>query len=541
MHMFALLVALCINMTLTDVIPYDNEFGMKCNTTPNCRENRCIKIPSREICTQCKEGYAPLDGVCVKDESVIKAFGCTMSDGRCTSCKGDHYFLLYGGCHNTEESAFNVFCAEVKDGKCTKCKGLTFTNPIPDAAERCILCMDTVGFNSYKGREGCIQCFMADIAGMDSFVCTGCSDSQLAPIDGTCKDKGPHDCEGGGCRACDATHVLFRGGCYNRHGAIAQKYICKTEDQFELDNRAYCKRCADPSFFADDGVCVSRNSVCEQLSGGVCAKCDSEGIPTIFVFEGGCYDTIRVPGNLLCNAASDGKCTDWNCDRKGMTKLGDDCVLCDGLRGSVGCTECKSEDSKFICVACRDDLYRLANGACACAIDKCKKCVMFGSTPICLDCEGMFSLDQRSCVTECPSDQKADEKKKCQCGEGMVPKSDWSGCEKEGRCPAGAVGCSKCSSSGTCVSCISNAEYVSPGQTRCVSSCPDGSQLLGQRCICIAGFAPSGDGCVAKQKSSGKKALSTQAISGIVVTSVMTLGALAGVLVWLFVFRKRQR
>lgn len=538
MHMFALLVALCINMTLTDAIPYDNEFGMKCNTIPNCRENRCIKIPSREICTQCKEGYAPLDGVCANDESVIKAFGCTMSDGRCTSCKGDHYFLLYGGCHNTEKSAFNVFCAEVKDGKCTKCKGLTFTNPTPDVAERCILCMDTVGFNNYKGREGCIQCFMADIAGMDSFVCTGCSDSQLAPIDGTCKDKGPHECENGHCSACAVTHIFFSYGCYNRHGAIAQKYICKTEDQFELDNRAYCKRCADPSFFADDGVCVSRNSVCEQLSGGVCAKCDSEGIPTIFLFEGGCYDTVGIPGNLLCNAASDGKCTDWNCDRKGMTKLGDDCVLCDGLRGSVGCTECKSEDSKFICVACRDDLYRPANGACACAIDKCKKCAMFGSTPICLACEGMFSLDQKSCVTECPSDQMPDEKERCQCREGTVPKHDWSGCEHEGSCPASAVGCSRCGSDGTCVSCISNAEYVSPGQTRCVSSCPDGSQLLGQRCICVAGLMLSDDECILRQKNRG--GLSTQAIAGISVAGVVTVGTLVGVLVWVLVFKRKQ-
>lgn len=69
---------------------------MKCNSTPNCRENRCIIVSFREICTQCNEGYVPLDGICADDKSVINAFGCTVSDGRCTSCKGDNHFLFYG-------------------------------------------------------------------------------------------------------------------------------------------------------------------------------------------------------------------------------------------------------------------------------------------------------------------------------------------------------------------------------------------------------------------------------------------------------------
>lgn len=534
----SVLIALCINMILTDAVPYSNEFGMKCNSTPNCRENRCIIVSFREICTQCNEGYVPLDGICADDASVIKAFGCTVSDGRCTSCKGDNYFLFYGGCHNTEETAFNVFCAEVKDGKCTKCKGITFTNPEPNAAELCILCMDTVGFGNHKGREGCTHCFMTDIAGTDPFVCAGCSDPQLVPIDGTCRDKGTHECRNGHCSACAVTHIFFKYGCYDRYGSIAQRYICKAENQFELGNRVCCRKCVDPLFFINNGACVSEAFMCEQRSGEVCTKCNSK-IPTIFLFGGGCYEASKAPGNLLCSKASDGKCTNWTCDQKGVTKLGDDCIFCDDSKGSVGCTECKGEGDKFACVACKDGLYRLVSGACACTIDKCKKCAILGSSPVCLECEGMFSLDQKSCVTECPPGQKPDEKKeRCQCSEGTVPKSDWSGCEHEENCPASAVGCSKCSSSGKCVSCISNAEYVSPGQTRRVSFCPDGSQPLGQRCICAAGLTPSNDECIVRQKN--KAGLSTQAIAGIAVAGTMTLGALAGVLVWLFVFRRKQ-
>lgn len=188
----------------------------------------------------------------------------------------------------------------MKDGKCTKCKGITFTNPEPNAVELCILCMDTVGFGNYKGREGCTHCFMTDIAGTDPFVCAGCSDPQLAPIDGTCRDKGTHECRNGHCSACAVTHIFFKYGCYDRYGSIAQRYICKAENQFELGNRVCCRKCVDPLFFINNGACVSETFTCEQRSGEVCTKCNSK-IPTIFLFGGGCYEASKAPGT--CSAA----------------------------------------------------------------------------------------------------------------------------------------------------------------------------------------------------------------------------------------------
>ncbi|ESU40640.1 Variant-specific surface protein [Giardia duodenalis] len=538
MQVFTLVILLCIQIALSGAAPYDNGFGTKCDTSPNCKTNKCIKVQNREICTECEGDYAPIDGVCSNSKDVIDSYGCTKSGGRCISCKGDTYFLFYGGCHSTGEIAFNVFCDEVKDGKCTKCKDLAFTNPTPNVAESCILCTDTIGFNGYKGKDGCIQCFLTDILDVDPVVCTHCSDSQLAPIDGNCSLKGSHECKNGGCSACAATHILFENGCYNRYGIIAKKYVCGTEDQFELENRVYCRKCVDPSFFPEDGVCTNKDFICTQKSGGVCTSCNAEDITTIFLFSGGCYDTTRGPGRLLCGEASSGKCTNWSCDKKGLTQLGGDCILCNDPKGSVGCTECKSEDSTFVCTACEDKLYTLINKACVCAITKCRRCAMLGSTPICLECDGMLSLDQRSCVTECPSGQEVVEKR-CQCGDGTVPKSDWSGCEKEGQCSTSAAGCSKCSSDGRCITCSSTMEYVSPGQTRCISFCPDGAWPLGQRCVCITGYVLSGDECtVMKKKMTG--ALSTQAISGIVVVCVMTLGVLAGVMVWLLVFRRKR-
>lgn len=188
----------------------------------------------------------------------------------------------------------------MKDGKCTKCKGITFTNPEPNAVELCILCMDTVGFGNYKGREGCTHCFMTDIAGTDPFVCAGCSDPQLAPIDGTCRDKGTHECRNGHCSACAVTHIFFKYGCYDRYGSIAQRYICKAENQFELGNRVCCRKCVDPLFFINNGACVSETlrasngvekSALNAIQRFLQYSCSAEGV----------MKQVRLPGT--CSAA----------------------------------------------------------------------------------------------------------------------------------------------------------------------------------------------------------------------------------------------
>lgn len=49
---------------------------------------------------------------------------------------------------------------------------------------------------------------MTDTVSMDLLVCVGYLDSQLGPLDGACKDKGPHGCKSERCRVCDG-HMLF--------------------------------------------------------------------------------------------------------------------------------------------------------------------------------------------------------------------------------------------------------------------------------------------------------------------------------------------
>ncbi|ESU36503.1 Variant-specific surface protein [Giardia duodenalis] len=456
---------------------YYNKFGVGCDgKQENCAQDRCILLGSDQLCTQCVPGYVPIDGKCQKYPGASSS-PCTPDDPasptRCIACKQEtNIFLFYGSCYKiitTQNSNLaSLLCSEASNGVCTECfesklERYVFTNPDTSAAEKCILCSDTVGFNGYKGASGCSDCFPPITDKIGIALCVRChytdEDRHFYPIDYQCQAKGLHNCINGYCTSCYKTHLLYEYGCYSRHSSTGFA-ICAEANQYELDNVTICTECVNTSHAPKNGGCTlvgesasgSLFSDCtKDASRGLCTGCSSTG--ESFLFYGGCYSTRSNIGSKLCSRVAQGKCTQWsntfdfifpktdNTNRYLCGSTTDQgvagCATCNYENGAVTCTRCSvgylgvdgkscsegcSGDTRGACTevveestsvkilscrcVCRPSLYN-NSGACTPCTDSCAVCK--DSTPTgCQQCspgkilESLVIADNNAkCVDEC--------------------------------------------------------------------------------------------------------------------------------------------
>ncbi|ESU35102.1 Variant-specific surface protein [Giardia duodenalis] len=127
----------------------------------NCADGQCTAdVGGAKYCAQCKDGYAPIDGICTVVAAAGRANVCTAAGGKCTACTGD-YALVSGGCYGVAKLLGKAVCTTANNGKCTMCAA---NNQAP-VQEKCPECS-----------EGCAKC-------NDSNACTEC-------LPGYYKDKG---------------------------------------------------------------------------------------------------------------------------------------------------------------------------------------------------------------------------------------------------------------------------------------------------------------------------------------------------------------
>ncbi|ESU43159.1 Variant-specific surface protein, partial [Giardia duodenalis] len=165
----------------------------------------------------------------------------------------------------------------------------------------------------------------------------------------------------------------------------------------------YCSVCnSDGTAYAPvNGVCVdvsASNQFCTGHASGVCNQCGDAS----FMFKGGCYQTgDQNPGNTLCTAASDGKCTTAAAGYfipPGATASKQSVVKCDDTTGvTVGsntykgvdkCATCTAPSSgqTATCTTCIDGYFAESSGAtCTICIDPCKTCK--GANNKCTSCK----------------------------------------------------------------------------------------------------------------------------------------------------------
>ncbi|EFO60973.1 High cysteine membrane protein Group 4 [Giardia lamblia P15] len=372
-----LLVSFCKDSRDT----YYNGFGVACNDTQtNCAKDRCLSIGLWTPCTQCVPGYVPINGTCQKyprDSSPPCTPDDPVSPTRCVVCKQEaNTFLFYGSCYTiatTQDKDLGDFlCSRASGGVCAECYGdkherYVFTNPDQTAAEKCILCSDTVGFNGYKGVSGCLDCLPPITEKVGTALCARCSytneDKHYYPIDYKCQASGPHGCINGYCTSCYKTHLFYKFGCYSRRSSTGLA-ICAEANQYELDNVTICRECANSSYAPEDGKCtLVKNGISPSDSFSECKKDDTRGLCTgcsnsedYFLFYGGCYNKRRAPGSKLCSTVVSGACTEWKMQFDFIFNKSDNSggYLCgDTTNGGIsGCATCSYANNAVTCKRC---------------------------------------------------------------------------------------------------------------------------------------------------------------------------------------------
>ena len=83
-----------------------------------CASGKCEVVGSTEVCTQCRAGGVPVDGLCRPSTSPqATAAGCTgdASAGVCEACSGG-FFLFRGGCYSARAAPGSGVCREARGG-----------------------------------------------------------------------------------------------------------------------------------------------------------------------------------------------------------------------------------------------------------------------------------------------------------------------------------------------------------------------------------------------------------------------------------------
>ena len=83
-----------------------------------CASGKCEVVGQTEVCTQCRAGGVPVDGLCRPASSPqAAAAGCTgdASAGVCEACSGG-FFLFRGGCYSARAAPGSGVCREARDG-----------------------------------------------------------------------------------------------------------------------------------------------------------------------------------------------------------------------------------------------------------------------------------------------------------------------------------------------------------------------------------------------------------------------------------------
>ncbi|ESU38353.1 Variant-specific surface protein [Giardia duodenalis] len=513
-------------------------FGQECTTAAQkdtCVTKKCITVSGAELCRECVGGKVPIDGIC-KDttDPSVSSYGCehTGSTGLCASCK-DTAFLFYGSCYAIDKVPGNLVCSKAESGKCTKCKqGLRslFTNPDGNAAERCILCYDNVGFGSYKGVDGCRYC-LPPLTGETSAECNWCQNEKYGPIDGVCKEPGRHLCADGACSNCYMTHIQHNGGCYEKTKAVAQK-ICITENQFQVINITACKKCAIKGEVPMDGRCIKAllEPKCNPYpnTDGSCTNCTRSGVNyNTFLFNGGCYNMSDYIGSQICTKVNDrAECDAWNTGDYGVFKLPDYHMAypCSNTSagGIQGCSRCRYDTTKkkVICYDCEYDTLAFDGMSCITETScngnhrqpKCPGSSKRGCRCECMDKYYRSGEQCSACASSCLrcNNKEANSCTLCPSGQALAYNDN----ETAGTCKAGCTPDSICEACGLevdqtkyCSKCKDSAQYplngaCTPANGARTSACLRQSDGACQQCS--SGYFLMGGGCYQVSKYPGR-------------------------------------
>ena len=155
----------------------------------NCANEKCETVGTKEICTQCKQSFVPINGACVEaaanNDKCKNTNGSDDADQTCKTCLLQT-FMYKDGCYEGSNEIGQIICEAIGNeaGKCQTCNAANGFFRNPEAAnnvDSCISCGDVTGVTvgnggsakTYKGVAGCKTCTISGSA--TTATCTECA------------------------------------------------------------------------------------------------------------------------------------------------------------------------------------------------------------------------------------------------------------------------------------------------------------------------------------------------------------------------------
>ncbi|EFO61865.1 Proprotein convertase subtilisin/kexin type 5 precursor [Giardia lamblia P15] len=535
--------------------------------TKICAEANQIEIGGCSACKQCTNtSEAPHNGKC-RQLSILNSCQKDSSAGMCTACNQRFYgrpvFLYKGGCYVTTDLLGGTICKKTFNGKCTICnedQGYFMKD------STCTRCDEFV--------PGCAMCTSGSDAS-SAPVCTSCKAGKYATLDGTsCVDSCPPGTSGScdennicSCKCSTGTYLdVATNTCSTCNSACTACTGPGTDKCTSCALGKYLKRdtsgateCVDSAdcgegYYADDVTrsCSSCDiDKCQTCApdGGVlkCVKCSSGYLS---IDSRSCLSQCDEP-NQQADASGKPVCeciAGAYLEGSGCVQCNSACLECKGP-GSDNCTKCSSDkytkvdgSGTIACVdasGCGDRYYADPEKLqCAkCGIESCQVCTREGNNIKCTKCSsGFVSIDGSSCTLACKELTQKEEDGKCVCAEGFELSSDGT-CVAKNICPSDVIGCSSCSTSGECLSCVDSSHSIQLNKRSCAPTCPSGSQSVDSFCTCMDGYTLKDDVCISQTRKTNSSSSST--ITAVAITISIFIIVVVVLTCWL-VLRKRR-
>ncbi|ESU40190.1 Variant-specific surface protein [Giardia duodenalis] len=372
-------------------------------------------------------------------------------------------------------------------------------------------------------------------------ICIQCKNDGNVPINGVCKVRTDSEVVAAKCKKqdgdadlsavkvcgqCGAGYFLHKGGCYKFGNEVAV-LICN--DAVAGDVEGVCSKCnttggffKNPEAAATTDSCISCGDATGVTVGSnkykgiadctVCTAPERAGSgvteKTATCTKCGNNKYLKVDGTACLDSANG--CTANTEFGKADSSAGNKCISCgDETAGVAGCAECTAPTeptNKPTCTKCSGDNYlKTVDGTTTCvtkgdcnggyfpndSVDSKKQCILCGTVANngidgCTEC-ALLSSPSRAVLITCSA-----------CVSGKKPNTSGSQC-----IACDIDGCARCSEASKC------------------SQCGDGYQLESDTCV----------------STGGGSNLSSGAIAGISVATVVVVGGLVGFLCWWFVCR----
>ncbi|KAL7717563.1 Protein serine/threonine kinase [Entamoeba marina] len=362
----------------------------------------CTNCESSSTCTSCDSGYYLSNGKCIKCsdtfgyvcsscssstcENVVDLIwtGCTScTDGECSDCESNYYYLSDGKCIGCEEN-----CKTCSSSGCSECES---------------------GY--YLEDTQCISCSTRNCGLCDVNSCSNCIDDNAFLVNGECKTCSEAKSN---CKTCSGTFEspicdLCSIGYYPDSSGDCVSCNSDCGDEGCVPTNGYCVNCADSTKVLVDGDCLSlEDAHCSNISDNICIECKS-GYELIL---NECREIVTC--TIGTTKLSDGSCVnDENCN----SYSGTTCTTCEdgySINSDGICATCEDEikhcsyciestSGSEVCGICRNGYYPSKTCHLCSTITGCISCessVPDGDDSIieCTECDNGYYLDNKRCT-----------------------------------------------------------------------------------------------------------------------------------------------